>query len=122
MRLLTAFEGRLDRLAMHRLTLYALLAIVLWAVLLSMFGVLGYMWADIAAAAVLAVVVAVTTNQAIARVLGATTDPQSSMITGLIVVMPVPVGLSGHWFFLIAAAAFAVASKYCRAPSEMSAK
>ncbi|MBI4220920.1 MAG: hypothetical protein HY682_12305 [Chloroflexi bacterium] len=107
-----AIDSGLDRVSPHRLTLLALLGIVLWAATLSMFGVLRYAWWDILGAAVLAIVVAIGANFALARLLRATTDPQSSLITALILVLLVPVGLRGYWAFLAAAAGVAIASKY----------
>ncbi|MBI4313149.1 MAG: hypothetical protein HY681_15440 [Chloroflexi bacterium] len=112
MSLQTPLDPYLDRLTMHRLTLDALLALVLWALALSLLGVVSYSPLDIAGAALLATAVAMAVNTAFARVLRATTDLQSSIITALILVLIVPVGLRDHAVFLAAASGVAVASKY----------
>jgi len=97
---------------MQRVTLCALLGIVLWAVVLSLSGVLRYSAVDIAGGALLAVAVAVAVNTAFARALRATTNVESTVITALILVLIVPVGLREHAVFLVAASATASASKY----------
>ena len=102
----------LDRLPMLRLTLYALLGLVLWALALSIVGILHYSPLDIVAAAFLSTSVALAVNAAFARLLRAVSDPQSTLITALILVLIVPPGIRDHAVFLAAASAVAVASKY----------
>jgi ferredoxin-NADP reductase/Na+-translocating ferredoxin:NAD+ oxidoreductase RnfD subunit len=108
----TPLDPFLDRYTTHRVTLLALLGVVLWALVLSLFGVLRYSAVDIAGGAVLAVAVAVAVNTAFARALRATTNLESTVITALIVALIVPAGLREHSVFLAAASATAVASKF----------
>lgn len=112
MKALNAARLCLDRMTMHRVVLLSLLALVAWAVMLSSFGVLGYRSWDIAGAALLSVGVAVLTNHAFDRVVRATSEVQSSIITGLILALLVPVGLADNWAFLAGASFLAIASKY----------
>ncbi|MBI4201727.1 MAG: FAD-dependent oxidoreductase [Chloroflexi bacterium] len=108
----TPLDSYLDRLTMHRVTLFALLGLILWALGLSLLNVLHYSALDIAGAAILAAAVGLSVNAVLARVLRATTNPQSTLITALLLALIVPIGLGGHWVFLAAASVAAVASKY----------
>lgn len=108
----TPLDSLLDRITILRLTLYALLGLVLWALTLSVLGVLHYAPVDIAAAALLATSVALVVNTAFARLLRAVSDPQSTIITALILVLIVPPGFQAHAVFLATASAIAIASKY----------
>ncbi len=112
MNIRTPLDPYVDRLTVPRLTLYALLGLVLWALALSLLGILNYSPLDIAGAALLATAVALGVNTAFARLLGAVSDPQSTLITALILVLIVPPGIQGHGVFLAAASAVAIASKY----------
>ncbi len=108
----TPLDPYLDRFTMHRVTLYALAGLILWALALSLVGVLRYSAVDIAGATVLATAVTVGVNYTFARALRTTTDIQSTVITALIVVLVVPIGLRDHTVFLAAASTVAAASKY----------
>ncbi len=108
----TPLDPYLDRFTMHRVTLCALVGLILWALALSLVGVLRYSVVDIAGATVLATAVTVGVNYTFARTLRATTDVQSTVITALILVLVVPIGLRDHSVFLAAASTVAAASKY----------
>lgn len=108
----TPFDPYLNRYTMHRVTLCALAGMVLWALALSLTGVLHYSAADIAGGTALAVAVSVGVNLTFARVLRATTNLESTLITALILALLIPVGLREHAVFLAAVSATAAASKY----------
>jgi ferredoxin-NADP reductase/Na+-translocating ferredoxin:NAD+ oxidoreductase RnfD subunit len=108
----TTLDTYLDRFNMHRVTLAALLGMALWAVVMGAAGVVPYSPVDIVAAVAMATAVAVAVNTICARVLHATTEVQSSVITALILVMIMPPGLLDNWAFLSGAAAVSSASKY----------
>ncbi len=109
---MSAIDNLLDRITLYRLTLYYLIAIVTWAVLLSALGVYTYNPLHIAANTLLAVVVGHAAKALFSRALRAQTGGDSNLITALILVLIIPVGFPESSLFLAAACVVAVASKY----------
>ena len=80
---MSAIDNLLDRITLYRLTLYYLIAIVTWAVLLSALGVYTYSPLHIAANTLLAVVVGHAAKALFSRALRAQTGGDSNLITAL---------------------------------------
>lgn len=103
----------LDRITMYRLLLYYLIFLLLAAVGLSTFGQLHYSVLDIVASSSFLVAVSWLSNKAFAWAFDAPSNPESSLITGLILALIVsPVHDLNGGLFLAAAGGLAIASKY----------
>ena len=97
---------------MYRLTLYYLIALLVLAAVFSIVGLLPYNPFDIALDACLAIIVSWITNVGFAKIVHATTNSESVLITALIIVCLVPVAFPHNALFLVAACMFAMGSKY----------
>lgn len=97
---------------MYKLTLYYLLALVAAAALLSVFGLLSYHPLDIAIDLITALVFSYLSNKIFAQFFGAVTNTESALITGLILLLIVPIAFPRNILFLAAACVAAMASKY----------
>jgi ferredoxin-NADP reductase/Na+-transporting NADH:ubiquinone oxidoreductase subunit NqrB len=105
----------LDRIAMYRLLLYYLIALVMAAAGLSILGYLHYNPLAILFSASWIVAVCWISNRVFAYAYGAPTNPESSLITGLIlalIITPVRVNDPHGLLFLTAGGGLAIASKY----------
>jgi ferredoxin-NADP reductase len=113
MRLIDAF---LNRFTTYRLTLYYVASLLLLGVILSLFGIVPGGPVAILFTTALLLAVCLAVNWIFARVLRISANPESSIITALILALimgPVPVpGDLRRAAFLAAAGAGAIASKY----------
>jgi len=106
-------DAFLDRMTMYRLLEYYLLVLLGAAMVFGAFGGLAYNPFQIAGSVTVLVVVCWLTNYIFAKVYRAPSNPESSIITGLILALIItpPASLTVVPF-LIAAAGLAIASKY----------
>ncbi|MCC3294739.1 oxidoreductase [Arthrobacter sp. zg-Y411] len=103
----------LGRWTMYRLTVWLLLACVLWSFVLSLTGVLFYTPTELAATAATAVASALVTSRVAGLLLRTRPQTDSSLITGLILYFLFWPGTDGAQLGIVAlAAAVATASKY----------
>jgi len=100
MNILARVNLLLDRYPMHRVTSVALATMLAYAMVLSLAGVLDYSALDIAGAMALSIAAVLVTNYVLARALRAVSSTESNVITGLIVALIVPIGLSDNAAFL----------------------
>lgn len=98
---------------MYRLMLNFLIAILIVAVFLSFFGLLPYGYVIIAIQALLFAALCRGVNAVFAILFKTKPNPESSIITGLILSLIIgPLSLPGDWMILIIASLVAMASKY----------
>lgn len=98
---------------MYRLMMYFMVVLLGWAILASAFGVLSYSAWDIFLQTMLFVVLCQGFNTIITRFLGIKPNPESSIITGLILsAIMGPLSLQEEWLWIVVASAAAIASKY----------
>lgn len=111
--MLRAIDYLAGKFTMYRLVMYYLLALILAAVGLSIFGSLHFKPLYIIISTLILVIACWTVNKIFARVFRAPENSESSVITGLIlalIITPNPTGFGIT--FLLAAAGLAMASKY----------
>jgi len=102
-----------DGITMYRLLIYYLVGLIVAAVCLSAFGDLQYKPFNIIISATILVAACWVINKVFSYVFDAPINPESSLITGLIlalIITPDPTGY--NILFLLAAAGLAMASKY----------
>lgn len=110
MRLIDSF---LNKITMYKLVLYGLVAITLTAFLLSVVGLLSYNPLMMAGSLATLLVVCIGTNHILSLLYKAPTNVESSSITALILFLTLAPILDGQNVFYIAAAgALAMVSKY----------
>jgi ferredoxin-NADP reductase/Na+-translocating ferredoxin:NAD+ oxidoreductase RnfD subunit len=98
---------------MYRLLIYYLLGLIAVAMLLSAFGILTYNPLVIAATTGYVTFICWITNKQFARLLRIPTNPESSLITGLILALIISPTFDLHTFiFLTVVGVLAMASKY----------
>lgn len=106
-------DSRLDRITMYRLLLNYLVALLAAAILLSAVGVLSFNPLAIAISAGYLVGISYVTNRIFSAVFDAPSNPESSLITALILALIItPPASIQNFLFLTAAAGLAIASKY----------
>lgn len=110
--MLAPIDNLLGRLTMYRVALYSLGGMLLWAIVLSLFGSIPYSPADIVANTLIASGIAFTVNLAFVWILDAPSSLESSLITAFILALIFPLGFPGDTLILALVAALAVASKY----------
>ena len=106
-------DNLVDGISMYRLLLFYLLGMLLAAIGLSAAGVLKLSAIDIAISAAILVFACFVINKALASIFRAPTNPESSILTGLIlalIITPQPTGTG--LLFLLAASGLAMGSKY----------
>src|ERR1017187_9222385 len=111
--MLKAVDRVIDGITMYRLMLYYLIALVVAAICLSAFGVLHFNPLYIAISTGLLVGTCWLVNKIFSYVFDAPINPESSLITALIlalIITPNPTGL--NILFILAASGLAMASKY----------
>src|SRR5665213_1346873 len=111
--MLRAIDKLIDGVTMYRLLLYYLIALVAIAIGLSAFGDLHYKPLYIAISTLILVAACWIINKVFAYVFDAPVNPESSLITALImalIITPNPTGFG--ILFLLAASGLAIASKY----------
>ncbi len=103
----------LDRITMYHLLVYYLYALLGAAMLLSAVGALAYNPLAIAISAGYLVAVCLVANRVFAAIFKAPSNPESSLITALILALIItPLASIQSLVFLTAAAGLAIASKY----------
>ena len=112
-RMLRKLDRLIDGITMYRLMLYYLIAILVAAIVLSAFGDLHYKPLYIAISALILVAACWIINKVLSYIFDAPVNPESSLITALIlalIITPTPTGY--NILFLLAASGLAMASKY----------
>lgn len=102
----------LNKVTMYRLTLYYLFFLIGAAVVLSFFGILKYNPLDILIDTGVALGASYIANKFFAKFVGAVTNSESALITGLILVCIIPLAFPRNILFLGAASVLAMLSKY----------
>ena len=111
--ILDYIDKLLDRVTMYRLMIYFLSLLVATAAGLSLSGHLGYNALGILFSAGYFSLICWVTNEVFARVFEVPSNPESSIITGLILSLIItPYKIPHDLIFLTAAAGLAIASKY----------
>ena len=105
-------DSFLNWITMYRLTLYYLIALVSAAVILSIFGILPYNFFDILINVCLAVASCIIANYIFAKLFHAISNPDSVLITALILVLLIPVKFPANGTFIIITSIIAMGSKY----------
>ncbi len=105
-------DSVLNRVTTYRFVLYFLAALVLVAEIFTLFGILQFSPKDLILDTSLAVIVCVSVNHAVAKIVRAETSTESSLITALILVLIIPTAFPANLLFFMVASAAAVASKY----------
>ena len=110
---LRPIDKLIDHITMYRLLLYYLLGLIIVAVVLSVSGVMHYSAVDIVISAAVLVFACWLINKILASIFYAPVNPESSILTGLIlalIIQPKPTGF--NLLFMLAAAGLAMGSKY----------
>ncbi len=111
--IISPIDSLVDGITMYRLLLYYLIGLLAAAIGLSMVGDLHYNPLDIVVSAVSLVMACWIINKAFAYIFNAPVNPESSILTGLILSLIISPTLNGTGFmFILAAAGLAIASKY----------
>ncbi|HET9174408.1 MAG TPA: RnfABCDGE type electron transport complex subunit D [Candidatus Saccharimonadales bacterium] len=111
--LLKPIDYLLDGITMYRLLLYYLVVLLAAAIGLSAAGYLHYSAIDIAISAATLVIACWVINHIFARIFEVPVNPESSILTGLILSLIItPTFTNFGFLFLLAAAGLAMASKY----------
>lgn len=112
-KILNPIDSLVDGISMYRLMLYYLLAVIVSAAGLSVAGNLNYNAVDILLSAGILLASCYVINRVFAFIFDAPTNPESSLITALILALIIPPTFSNFGIlFLLAAAGLAIASKY----------
>jgi len=106
----------LNKITMYRLVLYVLIALLLFAGIVSAFGLLSFSPTHLAWSVILITTASILTNTIFAKIFGAPSNPESTYITALIlalVISPPSAFLNTYFLSLVFwASTWAVASKY----------
>ncbi len=112
-RLLEPLDTFVDGISMYRLLLYYLIGLLAAAIGLSAVGDMHYSAIQIAVSAGVLVLACWIINKIFAYIFYAPVNPESSILTGLILALIIPPTLGNFGIlFLLAAAGLAIASKY----------
>ncbi len=113
LRLIEPLDKIIDSITMYRLLLYYLGGLVLAAAGLSAVGVLHFSAISILISAIVLVFACWLINKILASIFNAPVNPESSILTGLILVLILPPQPTGSGLlFMLAASGLAMASKY----------
>ncbi len=113
LKLLESFDDVIDNISMYRLMLYYLIGLLGVAVILSAIGVMHFSAVSIAISVGILVFASYLINKIFAAIFNAPVNPESSILTGLILGLIVPPSPTGTGLlFLLAVAGLAIASKY----------
>jgi ferredoxin-NADP reductase/Na+-translocating ferredoxin:NAD+ oxidoreductase RnfD subunit len=113
LRLIKPLDDLIDGITMYRLLMYYLLGLLAAAIGLSLVGDLHYNPLYIAVSATVLVLSCWIINKVFAYIFHAPINPESSILTGLILTLIIPPVPTGYGFlFLLAASGLAIASKY----------
>ncbi|HEY5267728.1 MAG TPA: RnfABCDGE type electron transport complex subunit D [Candidatus Saccharimonadales bacterium] len=111
--MLNFIDSLTNKITMYRLMIYYLVALIIVAIGLSMFGDLQYKSYDIAISTLILVFSCWIINKIFANFFSAPTNSESSIITGLILALIITPNPTGYGImFLLAASGLAIASKY----------
>jgi ferredoxin-NADP reductase len=106
-------DGLLDRLTSYRLLLYALLAILIWAVFAALIDQVAFEWYQIAGSAIWLTIVCVAVNFAASRLLNIPSNKESDYISAwILALILLPAQNLNDYLVLAAAGAAAMLSKY----------
>jgi len=106
-------DNLIDGISMYRLLMYYLIALIIIAFGFSAIGVMHYNALYIAVSAAILVFACWLINKILAKIFNAPINPESAILTGLILTLIVPPKPTGYSFlFLIAVSGLAMASKY----------
>ena len=105
-------DSFLNKITMYRLTLYYLIALLVWAFILSFLGILHVNPLDIIIDTGLALFTCIVGNYILSKFFGAVTNIESAIITALILTLIIPLKFPVNATFFIAASVFAIGSKY----------
>ena len=112
-RSLDLVDGLLDRLTSYRLVLYSVMAFVGWAIFASFIDEVAFEWYEILGSATWLVVVCVSANLALSKVLNIPRNKESDYISALILALILlPAQDFNDYLILAAAGAAAMLSKY----------
>jgi glycine betaine catabolism B len=112
-KMLDPIDKFIDSTSMYRLLLYYLVGLVIAAVGLSAVGDMHYSAIAIAVEAALSVTACWIINKVFAYIFNAPVNPESSLLTGLILALIIPPDLQLYsLMFVVAAAGLAIGSKY----------
>lgn len=106
-------DNLINGISMYRLLMYYLIALIIIAIGFSAIGVMNYNPVYIAISAAVLVFACWIINKILAKLFNAPINPESAILTGLILTLIVPPKPTGYSFlFLIAVSGLAMASKY----------
>src|SRR5665213_2710477 len=106
-------DALIDSISMYRLLMYYLVGLLIGAIGLSVVGDMKYSAVQIAISATVLVTACWLINKVFAYIFYAPVNPESSLLTGLILALIIPPSLGNFGFlFLLAASGLAIASKY----------
>lgn len=112
-KLVELIDKLIDSITMYRLLMYYLIFLLLAAIGFSASGIIHYSATGIAISALILVFACWIINKILAAIFDAPTNPESSILTGLILALIIPPSPGGLGFlFLLAASGLAMASKY----------
>ena len=113
LKLTNIIDNLIDGINMYRLLMYYLIGLIIAAIFLSAAHDMNYSPIDIALTAVILVAACWGINKVLARIFDAPVNPDSPIITGLILTLIIPPTFSRYGFlFMLAAAGLAMGSKY----------
>lgn len=113
LKLIEPIDRLIDGVSMYRLLLYYLLALLAAAIGLSAIGDMHYSAIQIAVSSGILVGACWGINKVFAYIFNAPVNPESSILTGLILALIIPPSLPQYGIlFMLAAAGLAIASKY----------
>ena len=111
--ILKPIDKLINKVSMYRLLLYYLVGLLLIAILFSASGIMHYSGLDIAISSSVLVFACWAVNKVLASIFRAPLNPESSILTGLILALIVPSKPTGFGLlFLLAVSGLAMASKY----------
>ncbi len=112
-KLLKPLDALINTITTYRLLMYYLIGLLVAAIILSVTGSLHYNPIDLAVSVAILVFTSWVVNRVFAYIFDAPINPESSILTGLILALIIPPTLSLLGvLFMIAAASLAIASKY----------
>ncbi len=109
--MVTYIDSFLNKFTTYRFTLYYLIALFLFSLLFSAFGILPYTLEDLLINLFIAIIVAYTANYVFAFIFRAKRNVESVFITALILVLIIP-AFPTDFTYIFLAAGVAMASKY----------
>ncbi|MEI6499340.1 MAG: RnfABCDGE type electron transport complex subunit D, partial [bacterium] len=109
---MTAIIDYFKKMKLYRLTLYCMVAIYIYAIIVSNLGLTQYRPMQLIIALVAVVSVGVVANYLLAKIFGAKSNIESVLITLIILLLIFPIGSSNDIVIAVLAGVLAIASKY----------